>query len=60
MSVYSDTCKYRYEVVRIEQTEATADCIDLERGGRFLKLGSLATRSAHKKEDRFVVKVQLD
>lgn len=53
ISVYSGSREYRYEVVRVEQAKATADRIDLEQGGRFLKL--VTCNSFGAKEDRFVV-----
>jgi len=53
VSVYSGTREYRYEVVSVEQAKATADRIDLEQNGRFLKLVTCNTFGA--KEDRFVV-----
>ena len=53
VSVYSGTREYRYEVVSVEQAKATADRIELEQNGRFLKLVTCNTFG--EKEDRFVV-----
>jgi LPXTG-site transpeptidase (sortase) family protein len=53
VSLYSGTKEYRYEVVRIDLAKATADRIDLEQNGRFLKL--VTCNSFGAKEDRFVV-----
>lgn len=53
ISVYSGAREYRYKVVRQEVAKATADRIDLEQNGRFLKL--VTCNSFGAKEDRFVV-----
>ena len=53
ISVYAGTREYRYRVVRQEVAKATADRIDLEQNGRFLKL--VTCNSFGAKEDRFVV-----
>ncbi len=53
ISVYSDELEYRYEVIRVEQANATADRITLENDGRYIKL--VTCNSFGSKEDRFVV-----